>query len=114
MTVHEPLAGIVAPASATLVPPLAAATVPGPQLVVPFAVAVFTRPAGYASVKPAPVIAVAFELVSVIVSTEGAFGATPIGAKALVIVGRARTVSVALAGAVVPALAVVMLPVEFK
>ena len=47
VTVHEPLAGIVPPESATLVPLLAAVTVPAPHVVVaPLAAAVLTRPAG--------------------------------------------------------------------
>src|SRR6185503_20688881 len=95
VTVHEPLAGMVAPESATEVPALAAVTVPPAHVVAPAGVAVFTRPAGYVSVKAAPVIAVAFGLVRVIVSTEAAFGATDAGANALAMVGRASTVSVA-------------------
>src|SRR6266849_3195130 len=75
VTVHEPLAGTVAPESATLVPLLAAVTVPPAQVVAPLALAVFTRFAGYVSVNAAPVTAVAFGLVSVIVSTEVAFAA---------------------------------------
>ena len=35
VTVHEPLAGIVPPESATLVPPFAAVTTPAPQVVAP-------------------------------------------------------------------------------
>ena len=60
MTVHEPLAGMVPPESATLLPPLAAVTVPAPHVVAPAGAAVFTRPAGYVSVNAAPVIATAF------------------------------------------------------
>jgi len=46
VTVHEPLAGIVPPESATLVPLFAAVTVPPAQVVAPEADAVFVRPAG--------------------------------------------------------------------
>ena len=46
VTVHEPLAGTVAVASATLVPLLAAVTVPPAHVVAPLAAAVFTRFAG--------------------------------------------------------------------
>ena len=46
VTVHEPPAGTVPPESATLVPLLAAVTVPAPHVVAPEADAVFTSPAG--------------------------------------------------------------------
>jgi hypothetical protein len=46
VTVQEPFAGMVAPASCTLVPLFAAVTVPAPQVVAPLADAVFTSPAG--------------------------------------------------------------------
>src|ERR1700674_3873559 len=46
VTVHEPLAGTVPLASATLVPLLAAVTVPAPHVVAPLAEDVFTRFAG--------------------------------------------------------------------
>ena len=58
LTVHEPLAGIVAPESATVPPAAAAVTVPLAQVVDAFGVAAFTRFAGYGSVNAAPVIAV--------------------------------------------------------
>src|SRR5438128_1915522 len=70
VTVHAPLAGTVPFASATLDPLFAAVTVPAPQVVAPLAAAVLTRSAGYVSVNAAPVIGVAFALVSVIVRTE--------------------------------------------
>jgi hypothetical protein len=69
VTVQEPFAGMVPLASARLLPPLAAVTVPAPHVVAPEAEAVFTRPAGYVSVNVAPVAAVAFGFVSVMVST---------------------------------------------
>ena len=59
----------------------------------------------------APVIAVAFALLSVIVSTEGAFGATSDGAKLFATVGCCSTVSAPEAPATVPAFAEEMLPV---
>ena len=69
VTVHEPLAGTVPVASATLPPPLAAVTLPPAHVVAPLALAVLTRFAGYVSVNAAPVTADAFGLVSVMVST---------------------------------------------
>ena len=47
------------------------------------------------SVNAAPVMAVAFALVSVIVSTEAAFGATVAGLNAFAMVGCTSTVNVA-------------------
>jgi hypothetical protein len=114
VTVHEPLAGIVAPESATVLPPLAAVTTPPTQVVAPEAEAVFTRPAGYVSVNAAPVIAVVFEFASVIVSTAVEPGAIELGAKDFVTVGRAETVSVAVAAPAVPAFVVVTLPVLLR
>ena len=46
MTVHDPPAGTVPFASATLVPLFAAVTVPAPQVVAPLADPVLTRLAG--------------------------------------------------------------------
>src|SRR5439155_22240646 len=111
VTVHEPLAGIVPPESATLVALLTAVTVPPAHVVAPLAAAVFTRFAGYVSVKDAAVSAVAFGLVSVMVSTEAAFVPTVAGANALATVACASTVRVAEPPAAVPALVVVTLPV---
>src|ERR1700674_2149300 len=112
VTVHEPLAGIVAPESATLGPLLAAVTVPPTHVVVPFGVAVLVRFAGYVSVNAAPVIALAFGLVSVMVSVEATLTPTADGLKAFAIAGGPSTVSVAEAPATVPAFVVVTLPVE--
>src|SRR6185503_586913 len=70
VTVQEPFAGTVPVASARLLPLLAAVTVPPAQLVAPEAEAELTRPAGYVSVKAAPVTAAAFGFVSVMVRTE--------------------------------------------
>ena len=64
------------------------------------------------SVNAAPVIAVAFVLVSVKVRTEATLVPTAEGAKAFVTTGRASTVKIAEAPAAVPALVVVTLPVE--
>ena len=111
MTVHEPLAGIVPPESATLFPPLAAVTAPTPQLVAPEAAAVFTRPAGYVSVNAAPVIAVVFAFVSVIVSTDVPPVPMDDGTKAFVAAGCPSTVSDAEAPADEPEFVVVTLPV---
>ena len=113
MTVHEPDAGIVPPASCTLLPLLAAVTTPAPHVVAPPAAAVFTRPAGYVSVNAAPVIADAFGLVSVMVRTEVAPTPTAVGANDLVAVGCASTVSVAAALVALPWL-VVTVPVLLR
>jgi hypothetical protein len=114
VTVQKPDAGMVAPASATLAPPLAAVTLPPAQVVAPLALAVLTSPAGYASLKSAPVIAVALVLLRRMVSSAVAFGATPVGAKVLVRVGRASTVRLADAAGALPALALVMTPLELR
>ncbi len=60
----------------------------------------------------APVMAVVFEFVSVMVSTVVAPGAMEVGEKAFATVGRANTFNVAVAGAALPALVVVTVPVE--
>ncbi len=62
----------------------------------------------------APLIAVVFALVSVIVRTDVPFAPIGFGEKALVEAGCARTDSVAVAAGAVPALAVVTGPVEFR
>ena len=112
VTVHEPLAGTVAPESATLAPLLAAVTEPPTQVVAPLALAVFARFAGYASVNAAPVIAVAFGFVSVIVRTLASLVPMDAGAKALATVSPLSTVIDALAAAVLaPAFVVVRPPI---
>ncbi len=112
VTVHEPLAGTVAPDNAALVPLLAAVTVPPTHVVAPEADAVFTRPAGYVSVNAAPVIAVAFGLVSVIVITLTSFVPSDAGEKALATVRSVSTLKVALPAVVFePALVVVSPPI---
>src|SRR5438105_2481184 len=111
VTVQFPDAGIVAPASATLAPLLAAVTVPPAQVVAPLALAVFTRLAGYVSVKAAPVTAAAFGFVSVMVSTDVSFVPMDAGANAFATASPVATVSVSLAPAVfAPALAEVSAP----
>ena len=115
VTVHEPLAGIVPPESATLLPLFAAVTVPPAHVVAPPAAPRFTRPAGYVSVNAAPVIAVAFGLVSVMVSAEVPFTPIAAGANALAIVGlREHRERGGGAAAAVPALVVVTAPVELR
>src|SRR5438132_48358 len=127
VTVHEPLAGIVAPERATLAPPLAAVTAPPAQVVAPdagvalttfagyvsvnavtvppahvvapLALAVLTRPAGYASLNAALVAAVAFGFTSVIVITLVSFVPMVAGAKDFETVSELATVSVSLAEA---------------
>ena len=64
--------------------------------------------------KAAPVTAVAFGFVSVIVSTEATPAPTGFGENAFVIVGWDPTVSVAAAEAAVPAFVVVTLPVLLR
>jgi hypothetical protein len=114
VTVQEPLAGIVPAESATLGPLFAAVTVPAPHVVAPRGVVVFVIPAGYVSVNAAPVSAVAFGLVIVIVRTEAELGDTLFGANAFAIVACCSTVSVAVAAAAVPAFVVVTLPVLLR
>ncbi len=111
VTVQEPFAGTVAPARDTPRPLLAAVTEPPAQEVVPEAVPVFTRPEGYASVKAAPVTALALPLVSVIVSTLGSPVPMAGGVNVCATERPDSTLSVALAGAVfAPALADVTAP----
>ncbi len=97
--VQEPLAGTVPALSARLVPLFAAVTAPAPHVVAPDAEAVFTRPAGYVSVKAAPVTAAAFGFVSVTVRTLVPLMPITAGVKDFATVRLERTVSVALAGA---------------
>ena len=115
VTVHEPLAGIVPLASATLLRLLAAVTAPPAHVVAPLAAAVFTSPAGYVSVNAALVIAVAFGLVSVMVRTLGALTPTVAGVKDFAAVAVASTVSVMFAAPVLaPALVEVSPPIGIE
>ncbi len=70
VTVQEPDAGMVPPESATLPPLAVAVTVPPAHVVAPAGVAVLVTFTGYVSVNAAPVIAVAFAFVSVIVRID--------------------------------------------
>src|SRR5258706_7868432 len=105
---------MVAPESATLPAPLTAVTAPPAHVVAPEAGAPLTRPAGYVSVNAAPVIAAAFALLSVMVSTEVPAMPIEAGANALATVGCRRTVRVDDALGAVPALVVVTLPVLLR
>src|SRR6185503_5420075 len=89
----------------------AAVTVAPAQVEEPEADAVFTRPAGYVSVKATPVTAAAFGLVSVTVSTLVPLVPMEPGVNASATVRPESTVSVAAAGAVLaPALPEVSAP----
>ena len=81
--VHDPLAGKLAPASASVVPDGVAVAVPPGQLVAALAGLAITMPTGRLSVTLAPVMTVAFGLVSVMVRID--FPPAPMveGAKAL-------------------------------
>src|SRR5687768_2531085 len=105
---------MVPPASARLEAPAAAVTAPPAQVVAPAGVPVFAIAAGYVSVNAAPLIAVVFGLVSVIVSTEVPPGPIEAGANTLVAVGGESTASVAEAPGTVPAFVVVTLPVLLR
>src|SRR5690348_18006343 len=83
-----------------LVPLLAAVSVGAPpHVVAPLALAVLARFAGYVSVNAAPVTAVAFGFVSVIVSTLVSLVPIEVGENALATVSGPSTVSVADAAA---------------
>ena len=111
VTVHELLAGTTPAESARELPPLAAVTTPAPHVVAPEADAVFTRPGGYVSVNAAPLAAVAFGFVSVIVITLLSLVPIEASAKALVTVSALNTVSEPLAAATLePAFAVASAP----
>src|SRR5450631_273813 len=78
-------AGTTPTVSASVLPPAAAVSVPvqpAPVIAAP-GVAVFTTPAGYVSVNATPVKVTAFELVSVIVSTDVAPVVIELGTKVL-------------------------------
>jgi len=107
VTVQDPLAGIVAPDSATLLPLFAPVTVP-PHVVAALALAVFTRLAGYASLKAALVAAAPFGFVSVIVITLVSLVPMVAGANAFATVSALATVSVSLAAAALDAALVVV------
>ena len=98
VTVQLPDAGIVPPARLSDVPPLVAVTVP-PQVVAGEALGVFTRFAGYVSVKAAPVMAVSLVLVSVMVIAEEPFTSIVFGLKPLTAVGGAMPVAATIVSA---------------
>ena len=111
VTVHELLAGTVAPARTRLVPLFAAVTVAPAHVDAPEAEAVFTRFAGYVSVKPVPVTTVAFGFVSVTVSTLALPVPIVAGVKVCATVSPASTESDELAATVLdPAFDVVSAP----
>ena len=90
VTVQELLAGIVPPVKVNtpgLVPFGVAEGVPNGHVVDAFGTSALRRPAGYVSVKAAPVITVELGLVSVIVSNEFSLIATPVGVNDLATVG---------------------------
>ena len=109
---HVPDAGIVAPDSDTLTPPPARVAVPPAHVV--DADPVPLRFAGNVSVNAAPVIGAAFAFPSVIVRSDVPPAPIVAGANDFATVGFARIVSVALAAAAVPALAVATGPVELR
>src|SRR5206468_7928910 len=88
VTVQLPDIGIVPPDSDTVPPPIVAVAVP-PQVVE--AVDEFVTPAGYVSVKAAPVIATELVLDSVIVRTEVPPATIGLVPKDLATSGRLRT-----------------------
>src|SRR5438477_174327 len=101
---------MVPPVSATLAALLLAVSVP-PHVVAPPALAVFTRFAGYVSVKSTPVTAAAFGLVKVIVRTLVSFVPIELGAKDFAAATPPSTESDAFAAAVLaPAFVVVRPP----
>jgi hypothetical protein len=113
VTVQLPDAGIVPPERASELPPLAMVTAPPQELVTGAAAVFFMLAEGYVSVKAAPVMAVVFGLVSVMLIFETPFIRIELGLKLLADVGGAITISVAEAAARLPALAVEMAPVLF-
>jgi hypothetical protein len=113
VTVQLPDAGMVAPESLSEFPPLAAVTVPPVQVVAGEALAVFTMPDGYVSVKAAPVIAVELGLVSVMTMGEETFISMTLSLNTLVAVGDAKAVNVAEAAVPGSAFALEIVPVLF-
>ena len=91
LTVHEPLAGMLAPVvcpKLSVVSPAEGAHVGEPvQVVLAEGVTATCRPAGSTSVNFAPVNWTVFVLVSVKVNVEMAFTAIDLGEKDLAIVG---------------------------
>src|SRR5438270_702956 len=112
VTVHVPLAGMVAPLNATLAAPFTAVTLPPTHVVAPEAGFALTTFAGYGSVNAAPANAAAFGFVSVIVSTLVSLVPIEPGVNVFATASPVRTVSDALAAAVfAPVLPVVRAPI---
>jgi hypothetical protein len=107
----SPLLSLMPKSPAAKVPPLWSCKVP-PQVFVVVKGVATTRPGagvvGKVSVNVAPLRVASFELLSVIVSVEIPLGPIGLGEKLLTIVGRARIVKLAVAGAAfVPLLEVI-------
>jgi hypothetical protein len=100
-TVQLPLAGMMAPVSAMLVPLATRDTVVPPQVVAP--VPVKLNDAGNVSMKSDCVRANAFELLNVTVSVDATLGPVVAGTNASVIVGAAGVMVTAAAQELVPA-----------
>jgi hypothetical protein len=101
VTAQFPAGGIVAPESVRELPPSLADGVPPGQVVTGEAGIALIRPAGYASVKPAPVIETGLALNSETVITDVVPATMGLGANALTAVGAALpTVRSAVAGSV--------------
>ena len=102
VTVQEPLAGIVAPVNARVVPEGAAVTVPPVQVVLALAGLAMVMPLGRLSVTLAPVMAVALGLVRVTVSVDWPPAPIEAGAKALATEGPLSPLLTALTVIAVP------------
>ena len=107
VTVQLPLAGIVRPVADRLVV-VGRVAVPAEQVVATVAPVALTSPAGYGSVKVAPVIATVLLLATVMVIVVVAPIATGLAPKVLVTVGATRTFWQASTLAAVPPVAVVV------
>ena len=96
VTIQVLFAGMVAPESASEVPPAAAVTTPSGQVVAPPGAAVFCKPAGYVSVNAAAVMSTEFGFVKAIVNNEVPFCAIANGENVFTTLGAACTISVAI------------------
>jgi hypothetical protein len=113
-TVHDELSAILPPIRLTLLESAVALAVPPQEFVSPLGVAT-TKPAGNASVNAAPVSATPFaaEFVSVNVSVLVPFSAIVVGENALLMLGGATTVRLAVAVPPVPPFVELTAPVVF-
>jgi hypothetical protein len=109
-----PDARIVPPDKATELPPLVIVTVPPQVFDEKVAAVFFILVEGYVSVKAAPVTAVVFGLVRVMVKLEAPLISIVAGMKPLTAVGGANTVSVVVAAVPGNVFAVVIVPVLFE